>query len=97
MYRDELYDENSPSKGLVEVIVAKHRNGPTGKAVLFFEPEFMRYGDLAHAREVIPVNYRIESGAGGDRCGVGDGRVDEEVDGIGDAYGTLWGSQDVEI
>ncbi len=50
LYRDELYDEYSPSKGLVELIVAKHRNGPIGKATLWFEPEFMRYGDLARAR-----------------------------------------------
>ena len=50
LYRDELYDEYSPSKGLVELIVAKHHNGPIGKATLWFEPEFMRYGDLARAR-----------------------------------------------
>ena len=91
LYRDELYDENSPSKGLVEVIVAKHRNGPTGKAMLWFEPKFMRYGDLLHARDVIPVNYRIESGPSGD---VGEGVLNGEN---GGEYGTLWGSQDVDF
>ena len=91
LYRDELYDENSPSKGLVEVIVAKHRNGPTGKAMLWFEPEFMRYGALLHARDVIPVNYRIESGAE-DKLGTDGADDDTEGD-----YGTLWGSQDVDF
>ncbi len=94
LYRDELYDENSPSKGLVEVIVAKHRNGPTGKAMLFFEPEFMRYGDLLHARDVIPVNYRIESGPSGD---VGEALEQDAVDEEDGGYGTLWGSQDVDF
>ena len=92
LYRDELYDENSPSKGLVEVIVAKHRNGPIGKAVLFFEPEFMRYGDLLHARDVIPLNYRIESGPSG--SGDAGKVVAEEEE---SEYGTLWGSQDVDF
>ncbi len=94
LYRDELYDENSPSNGLVEVIVAKHRNGPSGKAVLFFEPEFMRYGDLLHARDVIGVNYRIESGPSGDVGDTGQVVADGEEDGD---YGTLWGSQDVDF
>ena len=61
LFREELYDDKSENKGLVEVIVAKHRNGPTGKAVLWFEPEFMRFGDLLHGIDVIPEGYRRES------------------------------------
>lgn len=39
LYRDEVYNEDSADKGLAEVIVAKHRNGPTGKAALSFLPK----------------------------------------------------------
>ena len=31
LYRDEYYNPDSDDKGFAEVIVAKHRNGPTGK------------------------------------------------------------------
>ena len=63
--------------------------------MLFFEPEFMRYGDLLHARDVIGADYRIESGPSGDVGDAGDaGAVDDETDG---EYGTLWGSQDVDF
>ena len=36
IYRDEMYDrnENNPNRGVAEIIVAKHRNGPTGFARL---------------------------------------------------------------
>src|SRR5690606_23549768 len=36
IYRDELYNEESPDRGTAEIIVAKHRNGPTDKVRLAF-------------------------------------------------------------
>jgi replicative DNA helicase len=36
LYRDEVYNPDSPDKGTAEVIVAKHRNGPTGVCRLAF-------------------------------------------------------------
>ena len=38
IYRDEVYDDDTPNRGLAEIIVAKHRNGPTGTARLAFLP-----------------------------------------------------------
>lgn len=46
IYRDEVYDKDSPDRGLAEIIVAKHRNGPTGTARLAFMPAYTLFGNL---------------------------------------------------
>lgn len=45
IYRDEVYNEDSLDKGLAEIIVAKQRNGPTGKVVVNFTGELTRFTD----------------------------------------------------
>lgn len=47
LYRDEVYDENTPDKGVAEAIVAKQRNGALGTAYLAFIAEQAKFGDLA--------------------------------------------------
>jgi replicative DNA helicase len=46
IYRDDTYHPDSTDKGVAEVIVAKHRNGPTGKVRLAFLEHLTRFSDL---------------------------------------------------
>ena len=48
IYRDEVYNPETPDKGIAEIIVAKHRNGPTGEIKLAWQPELTRFADLAN-------------------------------------------------
>ena len=43
IYRDEVYDSDSPHKGTVDITVAKQRSGPIGAVRLEFSAEFMRF------------------------------------------------------
>src|SRR5580700_4521678 len=47
IYRDEVYNHESPDRGTAEIIVSKHRNGPTGVSQLAFLPHYTRFGNVA--------------------------------------------------
>ena len=47
LYRDDVYNEESDERGVAEVNIAKHRNGPTGTLRLAFRGEFTRFDNLA--------------------------------------------------
>ena len=47
IYRDEAYNPDSDQRGVVEVIVAKHRNGPTGSARLAFLDHYVKFANMA--------------------------------------------------
>ncbi len=51
IYREDRYDENSERKGIAEIIVAKHRNGPVDSVHLRFFERTARYADLELYRE----------------------------------------------
>src|SRR6266567_2272352 len=47
VYRDEYYNEESDQQGLAEIILSKHRNGPTGVEKLSFLKRYAKFADLA--------------------------------------------------
>ncbi|MGI8684976.1 MAG: DnaB-like helicase C-terminal domain-containing protein, partial [Acidimicrobiales bacterium] len=47
LYRDEIYNAESPDRGTAEIIVSKHRNGPTGVCQLAFLNQYTRFANMA--------------------------------------------------
>ncbi|MBS0349390.1 MAG: replicative DNA helicase [Proteobacteria bacterium] len=47
IYRDEIYNPDSPDKGMAELIISKHRNGSTGTIRMTFLGEFTRFENFA--------------------------------------------------
>ena len=47
IYRDEVYNEDSPDKGTAEIILGKQRNGPIGTCRLMFMGKYTRFENLA--------------------------------------------------
>lgn len=55
IYRDEVYTPDTQRRGIADIIVAKHRNGPTGNFCLRFEPHTTRFRDLID-EVVVPLS-----------------------------------------
>lgn len=52
LYRDEYYNPDTPDRGIAEVLITKHRNGPVGTVKLLFEPQFTLFRNLASPNRV---------------------------------------------
>jgi len=48
IYRDEVYNEDSPDKGIAEIIIGKQRNGPIGTTRLTFIGQYTRFENYIH-------------------------------------------------
>ena len=49
LYRDDVYDENSPDRGMAEVDFVKNRHGPTGVVRLKWQAPFMKFASLSES------------------------------------------------
>jgi replicative DNA helicase len=47
IYRDEYYNPDTPDRGITEVSIVKHRNGPVGTIKLLFNAELTKFESLA--------------------------------------------------
>jgi replicative DNA helicase len=47
LYREEYYNTDTPDRGIAEVIITKHRNGPTGTVKLLFDSQVTKFKNLA--------------------------------------------------
>ena len=50
IYRDDYYNPNTSDGGIAELILAKHRNGPTGTVKLLFDSQFTQFKNMARSR-----------------------------------------------
>lgn len=48
IYRDEVYNPDTPDKGIAEIIIGKQRNGPTGEVKLAYINSYTRFENLAY-------------------------------------------------
>ena len=55
IYRDEMYNPDTEQPNIAEVIIAKHRNGPTGAIQLFFRDRLAQFLDAETRQE--PVQF----------------------------------------
>ena len=51
LYRDDYYDSESEQQNIIEIIISKQRNGPTGTVELAFVKEYNKFVDLDHRYE----------------------------------------------
>jgi replicative DNA helicase len=68
IYRDEVYDADSPDKGTAELIIAKHRNGAVGKVQLAFLAHYAKFANLSRRPQspgASPVGGMPMAGGGG--------------------------------
>jgi len=47
LYRDDVYNPDSPDRGIAEVLVSKHRSGPTGRVRLAWLEHYTKFANMA--------------------------------------------------
>lgn len=55
LYRDDYYDSESEQQNIIEIIISKQRNGPTGTVELAFVKEYNKFVDLDHRYETSDI------------------------------------------
>ncbi len=56
LYRDDYYDKETENKNMIEIIIAKQRNGPTGTVTLAFKKEFNKFLNIDWSQRQEPMH-----------------------------------------
>jgi replicative DNA helicase len=56
IYRDEMYNENTERPNIADIIVSKHRNGPTGSVALYFKKDLALFLEAEVRRTEIDID-----------------------------------------
>jgi replicative DNA helicase len=51
LYREDYYEKETEKKNIADILIKKHRNGPTGEIELYFVPEQLSFRNLEKRRE----------------------------------------------
>ena len=51
MYREDYYEEDSDKKGITDIYIRKHRNGPVGHVEMMFKKEQLKFVDIEKKRK----------------------------------------------
>lgn len=55
LFREDYYNKDTENKNIAEILVRKHRNGPTGDVKLYFLPTQTKFANLEMKRPVDPL------------------------------------------
>ncbi len=55
VYREDMYQEDSERQNIAEIIISKHRHGPTGSVDLYFEQDFAAFREMIMIEEAMKV------------------------------------------
>ena len=55
IYREDYYEQDTERKNSADILIRKHRNGPTGQIELYFKPEQMRFMSVDKKRDSLTV------------------------------------------
>ena len=56
LYREDYYDKETENQNMIEIIIAKQRNGPTGTVTLAFKKEFNKFINIDWSQHPMPAN-----------------------------------------
>jgi replicative DNA helicase len=51
IYREDYYNPETDRKHVTDILIKKHRNGPTGQVELYFHPELLQFRSVAKSEE----------------------------------------------
>lgn len=57
IYREDYYDPDTDRKGIADILIRKHRNGPIGRVELLFKSEQTRFYDIDRVHRGIKMDY----------------------------------------